>query len=117
MGIVIITLLLLIAIFTAMPLYIVHVTKKITAWDMTYPFLGVAAWFFFCFIKMGSAVSLANTATELALIGLVSISVALLRLVIFRMQGNRASRLTGVLTVIPTLAAFALRQCMPTLPE
>jgi threonine/homoserine efflux transporter RhtA len=108
---------LLIAAMAVLPMVKLQKGQATTWWDYTYPFTGVAVWFPLGMFNVGSIVSLSNFVIEVFWVAVVSVVVPWVRWLWSRFLGDKNKTWSFVLTLLPIVAAIAIRLMMPTLPE
>lgn len=86
-------------------------------WDYALPAIGLPVWIFLAFVEVGSTASLSNLAIEVMIVLAISVIIPWVRYMILRSSKNFALITYQIMYLIPVIATFLIRFCMPTLPE
>jgi len=108
---------LLIAGIASVPTLALRKRHCTTWWDYIYPFTGVIGWFALDVSGMGSTVSLSNFAVETFWIAVLSVAIPWIRWPLSKTDTRPIRALSAALTLLPIVAAAAIRLTTPSLPE
>ena len=86
-------------------------------WDYALPAIGLPVWIFLAFVEVGDTASLSNLAIEVMIVLAISVIVPWARYLIIHSSKNSALVIYQIMYLIPIIATFLIRLCMPTLPE